>query len=139
MPPPCPPRWPSRRRLLVARTTSNLGNGTHPLALSFGVLALPDGSAAVLSLLLASQALAVIAMLPLGGVVADRVGSTRVIGTTEILLSGVVAPTGCSCSIMSSPSTATTVRSADSCSWGRTSQDCWSAHPWVPTCLRDDH
>lgn len=79
---------PPFRRLLVARTTSNLGNGMHPLALSFGVLALPDGSATALSLLLAPQALALIALLQLGGAVADQVGSAQVVGATEILPSG---------------------------------------------------
>ena len=33
------------RRLFVARTISNLGNGIAPIALAFGVLALPGADA----------------------------------------------------------------------------------------------
>lgn len=78
------------RRLLVARTISNVGNGLAPIALAFGVLALPGTSATSLSIVLAAQALPVVLMLPIGGVVADRLGRARVIAVTDIVLSAVV-------------------------------------------------
>ena len=60
------------RRLLVARTVSNLGNGIAPIALAFGVLALPGATPTSLSLVLAAQAVPLVVMLPIGGVIADR-------------------------------------------------------------------
>ena len=78
------------RRLLAARTISNLGNGISPIALAFGVLALPGATPTSLSLVLAAQALPLVIMLPLGGVIADRMGRARVIATTDIVLSAVV-------------------------------------------------
>lgn len=79
------------RRLFLARTISNIGNGVMPIALAFGILALPEGSPTALSLVLAAQAVPLILMLPLGGVIADRFGRARVIAVTDIILSGVVA------------------------------------------------
>lgn len=79
------------RKLFVARTISNLGNGIAPIAIAFGVLALPDGSPTALSIVLAAQAVPLILVLPLGGVIADRLGRARVIAVTDIILSGVVA------------------------------------------------
>lgn len=81
---------PHYRRLFVARTISNLGNGIMPIALAFGVLALPDGSPTALSLVLAAQAVPLVLMLPIGGVVADRLGRARVIGVTDVLVSLLV-------------------------------------------------
>ena len=78
------------RRLLAARTISNLGNGISPIALAFGVLALPGATPTSLSLVLAAQALPLVIMLPLGGVIADRMGRARVIAATDIVLSAVV-------------------------------------------------
>jgi MFS family permease len=79
------------RRLFTARTISNLGNGISPIALSFGVLALPGATASTLSLVLAAQAIPVVLLLPVGGVIADRLGNARVIGVTDVLMSLVVA------------------------------------------------
>ena len=79
------------RRLFAARTISNVGNGIMPIALAFGILALPDGSPTALSLVLAAQAVPLVLMLPVGGVIADRLGRARVIAVTDIVLSGVVA------------------------------------------------
>ncbi len=79
------------RRLFVARTISNVGNGIMPIALAFGILALPEGSPTALSVVLAAQAIPLVLMLPLGGVIADRLGRARVIAVTDIVLSGVVA------------------------------------------------
>jgi len=79
------------RRLFVARTISNIGNGIMPIALAFGILALPEGSPTALSVALAAQAVPLVLMLPLGGVIADRLGRARVIAVTDIVLSAVVA------------------------------------------------
>ena len=79
------------RKLFVARTISNLGNGIAPIALAFGVLALPNTDATSLSIVLAAQAVPLVLVLPVGGVIADRLGRTRVIAYTDLVLSGVVA------------------------------------------------
>ena len=81
------------RKLFVARTISNLGNGIAPIAIAFGVLALPDGSPTSLSIVLAAQAVPLIIVLPIGGVIADRLGRARVIAVTDLILSGIVAIT----------------------------------------------
>jgi MFS family permease len=78
------------RRLFIARTVSNLGNGIAPIALAFGVLDLPGATPTSLSIVLAAQAVPLILMLPIGGVVADRLGRARVIAITDIVLSAVV-------------------------------------------------
>lgn len=79
------------RRLFAARTISNVGNGIMPIALAFGVLALPGATPTSLSIVLAAQAIPLILMLPIGGVVADRLGRARVVAVTDIVLSLVVA------------------------------------------------
>ena len=79
------------RKLFIARTISNLGNGIAPIALAFGVLALPNTDATSLSVVLAAQAVPLVLVLPVGGVIADRLGRTRVIAYTDLVLSAVVA------------------------------------------------
>jgi MFS family permease len=86
-------RNPHYRSLFLARTISNLGNGIAPIALAFGVLALPGATPVSLSIVLAAQAVPLILMLPIGGVVADRLGRARVIAVTDIVLSAVVMTT----------------------------------------------
>lgn len=78
------------RRLLAARTISNFGNGMAPTALAFAIFALPNGDASTLSLVLTSQAIPLVIMLPIGGVVADRMGRARVIGSMDVVLSLVI-------------------------------------------------
>lgn len=78
------------RRLFVARTISNVGNGIAPIALAFGVLDLAGATPTSLSLVLAAQAIPLVVMLPFGGVIADRLGRARVIAATDIVLSLVV-------------------------------------------------
>lgn len=87
--------WANRhyRRLIVARTISNIGNGIAPIALAFGVLALPGATPTSLSIVLAAQAVPLVVMMPLGGVIADRVGRAKVIAITDIILSFFVAVT----------------------------------------------
>ncbi len=84
--------WGNRhyRRLFAARTISNLGNGIMPIALAFGVLELPGATPTSLSIVLAAQAVPLIIMLPIGGVVADRLGRARVIAVTDVILSAFV-------------------------------------------------
>jgi len=83
------------KRLFLARTISNIGNGIAPIALAFGVLAIPGSSEAErsihLSIVLAAQAIPLVLVLPIGGVIADRLGRTRVIAVTDLILSVVVA------------------------------------------------
>ena len=79
------------RKLFIARTISNLGNGIATIALAFGVLAMPDTDATSLSIVLAAQAIPLVLVLPIGGVIADRLGRARVIAYTDLVLSAVVA------------------------------------------------
>ncbi|SMH46619.1 Predicted arabinose efflux permease, MFS family [Rathayibacter oskolensis] len=68
-----PFRW-----LLAARSTSILGNALAPIALAFAVLDL-TGSAVDLGLVVAARSLANVAVLLLGGVIADRLPRTIVL------------------------------------------------------------
>ena len=79
------------RKLFAARTISNVGNGIAPIALAFGILALPGATPTSLSIVLAAQAIPLIIVLPIGGVIADRLGRARVIAVTDLILSGFVA------------------------------------------------
>lgn len=81
------------RRLVASRLISNVGNGMAPIALAFGVLDLPGATPASLSIVLAATAIPAVLLLPLGGVVADRLGKPRVISTTDMILSAVVMVT----------------------------------------------
>lgn len=74
------------RRLFLARTISNLGNGVAPIAIAFGVLGLEGADASTLSIVLVAQAIPLLVVLPFGGVIADRVGRARVIGVTDTIL-----------------------------------------------------
>ncbi|MBK9739181.1 MAG: MFS transporter [Actinobacteria bacterium] len=78
------------RRLFVARTISNVGNGIAPIALAFGVLDIPGATPTSLSIVLAAQAVPLVLVLPFGGVLADRLGRARVIAVTDLILSAFV-------------------------------------------------
>lgn len=84
---------PRFRRLFFARTISNIGNGVAPIAIAFGVLSLPGATPTSLSIVLAAQAVPLVLVLPIGGVVADRLGRARVIAVTDIILSAFVMTT----------------------------------------------
>ncbi|HSK32352.1 MAG TPA: MFS transporter [Propionicimonas sp.] len=58
--------------LLTARTISMLGMAFAPVALAFGVLALPGADAGTLSIVLAAQTIPLVLFMLVGGVVADR-------------------------------------------------------------------
>lgn len=82
------------RRLFSSRLISNIGNGVAPIAVAFGVLALPDGSPTGLSIVLTAQAIPAVLVLPIGGVIADRVGRPLMIGICDILMAIVVGVIG---------------------------------------------
>ncbi len=71
------------KRLFLARLISNFGNGISPVALAFGILHLPHGSATELGLVLGSATLTMIIMSPFGGVIADKYGRVRMVGLTD--------------------------------------------------------
>jgi MFS family permease len=64
--------------LFVARTVSVLGSAFGPVALAFGVLALPGATATTLSVVTAAEAAAMVAFMLIGGVIADRLPRFRV-------------------------------------------------------------
>ena len=63
---------PAYRRLFLGRTTSLVGDGITPIALAFAVLDL-TGSATDLGIVFAAHSLVLIALVLVGGVVADRI------------------------------------------------------------------
>ena len=77
------------KRLFIARFVSNYGNGLGPIALAFGILALPNGSANLLGLVLGSSTVVFLMMAPFGGVIADKYGRARMVGLTD-MIAGVI-------------------------------------------------
>ncbi|MER7133103.1 MFS transporter, partial [Streptosporangium saharense] len=71
--------------LLVARTISVLGAAFAPVALAFGVLALPGATARTLSVVLTAESLPMVVFMLVGGVIADRLPRHRVMMTAESL------------------------------------------------------
>ncbi|GLX01004.1 MFS transporter [Microtetraspora sp. NBRC 16547] len=69
--------------LLAARTISVLGSAFAPVALAFGVLALPGATPTTLSVVLAAEALPMVAFMLVGGVIADRFPRHRVMMAGE--------------------------------------------------------
>jgi hypothetical protein len=60
---------PYVKRLFTARFISNFGNGMGPIALAFGILALPNGSANLLGLVLGTTTAIFLLVAPFGGVI----------------------------------------------------------------------
>jgi hypothetical protein len=60
------------KRLFVARFISNYRIGLGPIAIAFGVLALPNGAANLLGIALGSNAVCFLILAPCGGVIADK-------------------------------------------------------------------
>ena len=85
---------PDFQKLLLARVVSNFGNGLAPIALAFGVLELPGGDAASLSLVTTSQMVPLVALMLAGGVAADRFGRARLVGLADIVGSAFAAISG---------------------------------------------
>jgi MFS family permease len=69
-------REPGYRRLFLGRTTSLIGDGIAPVALAFAILDL-TGSATDLGIVIALHSLVLIALILVGGVVADRISPRR--------------------------------------------------------------
>jgi MFS family permease len=81
---------PYAKRLFVARFISNFGNGMGPIALAFGILALPNGSANLLGLVLGTTTVIFLLVAPFGGVIADKYGRARMVGLTDFLAGAVL-------------------------------------------------
>ncbi|MFH8475514.1 MFS transporter [Streptomyces sp. NPDC018000] len=73
------------RRFLVGQSTSLLGSGMSTIGATFAALQLPDGGVDAVGLVMAVRILAVLAMLLLGGVFADRLGARSVMLTADLL------------------------------------------------------
>jgi MFS family permease len=96
--------------LFAGRTIAMFGNAFGPIAIAFGVLALPGAGPATLSVVLAGHAVPQLGLMLLGGVIGDRLPRYRVLvagqalsglafgGMAVMLLSGwapLVLLTGC--------------------------------------------
>lgn len=71
--------------LLAARTISMLGMAFSPVALAFGILALPGADAGTLSIVLAAQTIPMVLFMLVGGVIADRYSRARVLRWGQLL------------------------------------------------------
>jgi MFS family permease len=78
------------KRLFIARLISNFGNGMGPIALAFGILALPNGSANMLGFVLGTTTVVFLLMAPFGGVIADKYGRARMVGLTDMAAGAVL-------------------------------------------------
>ena len=78
------------KRLFIARFISNFGNGMGPIALAFGILALPNGSANMLGFVLGTTTVVFLLMAPFGGVIADKYGRARMVGLTDMAAGAVL-------------------------------------------------
>ncbi|MGW3132401.1 MFS transporter [Streptomyces sp. NPDC001123] len=72
-------------RLACARVISVLGNGFARIALAFAVLSLPGATAGDLSLVVACQAVPQLALVLVGGVIADRVSRSALMAVADVL------------------------------------------------------
>jgi MFS family permease len=70
--------------LLGARTASVLGSAFGPVALAFGVLALPGATATTLSVVVGAESVTMVAFMLIGGVVADRLPRFRVMVVADL-------------------------------------------------------
>jgi MFS family permease len=78
------------RRLLTARVATFLGNGVSPIALGFAVLDL-TGSVAALGIVVAARSVANVALLLVGGVLADRLPRPVLLTGSELVAAGTQA------------------------------------------------
>ena len=81
---------PYIKRFYAARFISNIGNGMGPIALAFGILHLPHGSAKELGFVLGSLTVALLCMLPFGGVIADKYGRIKMCALSDIAAGAVL-------------------------------------------------
>jgi len=70
--------------LFAARTAAVLGSAFGPVALAFGVLALPGATATTLSVVVAAESLSMVAFMLIGGVIADRLPRFRVMVAADL-------------------------------------------------------
>jgi MFS family permease len=77
--------------LATSRFISNVGNGISPVALAFGVLALPGATGKDLSFVMAARMFPMIALMLFGGVIGDRFKRNRIVGGADIIGSGFAA------------------------------------------------
>ena len=77
--------------LSLSRFISNIGNGISPVALAFGVLALPGATAKDLSIVMAARMFPMIALMLFGGVIGDRLKRNRIVGGVDVIGSGFAA------------------------------------------------
>ena len=82
---------PGFTALAASRFISNVGNGISPVALAFGVLALPGATAKDLSIVMAARMFPMIALMLFGGVVGDRFKRNRIVGGADVIGSGFAA------------------------------------------------
>jgi MFS family permease len=73
------------RHVFLGRAVSLLGTAIAPIALAFAVLGQPGGSAAKLGFVMASEAVAQVMFLLLGGVLADRFSRYRLMVGADLL------------------------------------------------------
>jgi len=78
------------KRFYIARFISNFGNGMGPIALAFGILHLPSGSAKELGFVLGASTVALLCMLPFGGVIADKYGRIKLCAIADIVAGAVL-------------------------------------------------
>lgn len=71
--------------LALARIISVLGNGFARVALAFAVLSLPGATPGELSLVVACQAVPQLALVLVGGVIADRVSRSGLMAASDVL------------------------------------------------------
>jgi MFS family permease len=79
------------RLLWLGQTTSTLGDGLVPVALSFAVIQTLDGSATELGIVLAAHMLPLVAFILVGGVWADRLPRQLVMLTSDVVRGTVQA------------------------------------------------
>lgn len=77
--------------LAASRFITNVGNGISPVALAFGVLALPGATAKDLSIVMAARMFPMIALMLFGGVVGDRFKRNRIVGGVDVIGSAFAA------------------------------------------------
>ena len=71
--------------LAFSRFISNVGNGLSPIALAYGVLALPGATGKDLSFVMAARMVPMVALMIFGGVIGDRFKRNRIVGGADIL------------------------------------------------------
>lgn len=87
---------PTLRKLVAARFISNIGNGLGPIAIPFGVLALPNTDARSLSIVFLTSMLSLSGFMLIGGVIGDKFPRAQLVGGADILLGLIVLANGIS-------------------------------------------